>query len=131
MARRATIDEAETCVIYIYIHMYIKRGRVEFVCVCFSPSYPRPRRWRARRPATKGGELKKRLSPGDFPRHPKTVGPDNKKAVTKHANYSIRGHPAFVSLARASSEKKEGTPPCDEGGRVEFVFVCVLSRQRR
>jgi len=29
--------------------------------------------------------LKKRLSPGDFPRHPKTVGPDNKKTVSKHA----------------------------------------------
>jgi len=28
----------------------------------------------------------KRLSPGDFPRHPKTAGPDNNKTVTKHAN---------------------------------------------
>jgi len=35
-------------------------------------------------------QSKKRLSPADFPRHPKSVGPDNEKAVTKHAKYSIR-----------------------------------------
>jgi len=45
----------------------------------------------------RGYGLKKRLPPGDFPRHPNTMGPDNKKTVTKHAHYSIRGHPAFIS----------------------------------
>jgi len=34
--------------------------------------------------------LKKRLSPGGFPRLPITAGPDHKKTVTKHAKYSIR-----------------------------------------
>jgi len=52
--------------------------------------------------------LSKRLSPGDFPRHPQmpgpdnkktvTPGPDNKKTVTKHLQYSIRRLPAFISL---------------------------------
>ena len=42
--------------------------------------------------------LKKGLSSGVFPRHPTTVGPDNKKTMTKHAKYSIRGHPACISL---------------------------------
>jgi len=40
----------------------------------------------------------KRFSPGDFPRHPKTGDPDNKRTVTKHAKYSIRGHSGFINL---------------------------------
>jgi len=40
--------------------------------------------------------LKKRLSLGDFPRLPNTVGPGNKKTVTKQAKCSIRWHPAFI-----------------------------------
>jgi len=39
-------------------------------------------------------DLKKCLSPGDFPRDPKTTGPDNKKTVTKQARY--RGTRLFV-----------------------------------
>jgi len=42
--------------------------------------------------------LKKRLSPGAFPRHPNTPGPDIKKTVTEHAKYSIRQLPAFINL---------------------------------
>jgi len=38
---------------------------------------------------------KKRLSPGNFPRHPQILGPDNKKTVTKHIAF-LR-HPAFIS----------------------------------
>jgi len=43
-----------------------------------------PRRLRILRQET-GIGLKKRLSPGDFPRLPKTLGPGNKKTVTRHA----------------------------------------------
>jgi len=39
-----------------------------------------------------------RLSPGDFLRQNEIRGADNKKAVTIHVKYSIRGHPAFISL---------------------------------
>jgi len=42
--------------------------------------------------------FKKRPSPGDFPRHRNTEGPDSKNTVTKHDKYSIRGHPALISL---------------------------------
>jgi len=42
--------------------------------------------------------LKKRLSPGDFTRLPKIVGPGNKKTVTTHATCSIRWHPALIGL---------------------------------
>jgi len=54
--------------------------------------------------------LKKRLSPGDLPRHAEIMGPDDKKTVTKHANYSSRGHPWFISLD--SVEPKLGGVVC-------------------
>jgi len=61
-------------------------------------------------PKEGGGGLTKRLSPGDFPRHPcvaqvsvaslinqfidKTLRPSNKQTVTKYAKYSIQWQPA-------------------------------------
>ena len=44
----------------------------------------------ARRPALRAhSSPKKNVLPGVFPRHPKTVGPDNKKTVTNQAKYSV------------------------------------------
>jgi len=43
--------------------------------------------------------LNQRLSPGDFSQAPKKpAGPDNKNTLTKHAKYSTRRLPAFISL---------------------------------
>ena len=67
--------------IYIYIHIYIYKSIYLSIYIYIS-----------------GLTLKKTSSPGDFPRHPTTPGPDNKKTVTKHAKHSIRRLPAFISL---------------------------------
>jgi len=53
----------------------------------------------ARRARRRCDSLKKMsFTCGDFPRLPKTVGPGNKKPVTKHAKRSIRWHLAFIGL---------------------------------
>jgi len=42
--------------------------------------------------------FKKHLLPGDFPRHPKTAGPDNKKTVKKHTLNTVSGNIRFHQL---------------------------------
>jgi len=127
---------------YIYIYIYIFRAHLlhVYVSVCeghtsaLLPKQEVPRtQARAHAPEERAvvvrllqlrreGEgaserlaLKKSLSPGDFPRHPKTEGPENKKTVTKHPRRVGRRRP--IASAAAGG-----------GGGLAFTRYCFISK---